>query len=379
MFKNVISAVIMLMGLNLYSQIDCNITLRYPPDTTKYHNDTTLCFNSNLVLYTQFDITLNYSWEPNGETGVIIEVNVTDTITYILHVYNDDSTFHCTDTVTINIFPKVIIEFEQLKFGCPLTKPHFNGDTNYIIPDTICKAQVKANAIGGYPPYHYNWGNSVIVNPGDSSLALNLCVLQTYTLLVSDTVCSYTEDYDVRAFNLPQIEFTLEPDSLFETNPKAVLSFENKSADSIPITYNTWIFQPFPDGYSTNELNPSYVFTTNDTIVKFTYTTIDGCNTDTIKIPIKVNPFKLQPKNVFTPNGDGVNDTFVIPDLDRYISNELYVFNRWGELVFSAKNYSDDWDGGRLSDGVYFYILKCQGYWEEDVFRGSVSIYGSKY
>jgi hypothetical protein len=55
------------------------------------------------------------------------------------------------------------------------------------------------------------------------------------------------------------------------------------------------------------------------------------------------------------------------------------VFNRWGELVFKDKNYTGNWDGGRLSDGVYFYVLKCKGYWQEDVFKGSVSIYGSRY
>jgi hypothetical protein len=55
------------------------------------------------------------------------------------------------------------------------------------------------------------------------------------------------------------------------------------------------------------------------------------------------------------------------------------VFNRWGEKVFEAKNYNNNWDGKNLPDGVYFYVLKCRGYWKEDIFNGSVSIYGSSY
>ncbi|MFA4864167.1 MAG: gliding motility-associated C-terminal domain-containing protein, partial [Bacteroidales bacterium] len=166
----------------------------------------------------------------------------------------------------------------------------------------------------------------------------------------------------------------ISPDSLFETNPQASFSFENKSADSIPLTNWVWVF---PDSSTTNLLNPNYVFNETDSVL-FIYTTIDGC-IDTIIIAVDVQPFKLKVYNVFTPNGDGVNDKYEIPYLDRYISNQFIVYNRWGEKVFEEANYSGSWDGGKLPDGVYFYILKCQGYWKEDIFRGSVSIYGSKY
>jgi gliding motility-associated-like protein len=357
MLRKIALFILVTAGSHLHAQIDCTIM----------PGDTTVCYGQSVYLYTQFSDTLNYSWEPNGETGVIIEVPVTDTITYILNVYNDDSTYHCTDTVVLSIYPRMIIEFEQLVYGCP--------PTDTIKGDTICKAQVKANVTGGYPPYNYNWGDSITVNYGDSSWALNLCVDQTYTLVVSDTVCIYTEEYHVKPFDMPTIEVKVEPDSLFETNPQAILSFENKSADSIQLTSWTWIF---PDGTSTNQISPAYVFTKNDSLVKFTYTTIDNCN-DTIFIPVSVQEFKLDVPNVFTPNGDGVNDKYEIPYLERYISSQLFVFNRWGELVFKGDNYSGEWDGGTLPDGVYFYVLKCQGYWEEDIFRGSVSIYGSRY
>lgn len=357
MLKKIVFFLLLFAGTQLKAQIDCTIM----------PGDTTVCYGQSVYLYTTFADTLNYSWEPNGETGVIIEVEVTDTITYILNVYNDDSTFHCTDTVVLSVYPRIVTEFEQLVYGCP------PADTNQF--DTICKAQVRLNCTGGYPPYHYFWGDSVLVNPGDSSWALNLCVNQTYTVIVYDTVCVFTESYDVKPFDMPDIEVKVDPDSLYETNPKAVLSFENKSADSIPITSWTWFF---PDGTSTNQLAPTYVFVKNDSIVKFAYTTIDNCN-DTLIIPIKVQEFKLKIPNVFTPNGDGVNDRFEIPNIERYISNQLVILNRWGEKVFEKENYFGTWDGGKLPDGVYFYILKCQGYWEEDIFRGSLSIYGSKY
>jgi gliding motility-associated-like protein len=119
------------------------------------------------------------------------------------------------------------------------------------------------------------------------------------------------------------------------------------------------------------------VFNGTDSVF-FIYTTIDGC-IDTIITTVTVQDFKLTIPNVFTPNSDGINDKYEIPYLDRYINSQIIVYNRYGERVFEEKNYTGNWDGGKLPDGVYFYILKCQGYWKEDIFRGSVSIYGSKY
>jgi gliding motility-associated-like protein len=344
--RKIALGVLVLAGTHLHAQFDCTI----------YPGDTTVCYGQSIYLYTQFSDTLNYSWEPNGETGVIIEVEIKDTTTYILNVYNDDSTFHCSDTVTISIYPRIAVNFEQISKGCP----------------DECKAQVFATASGGYPPYHYYWG--AVVEPNDSTLALGLCSDQSYTILVTDSICLYDTAFLVKAYDMPEINVIISPDSLYETNPQAVLSFENKSADSIPLTNWVWIF---PDSTTTNLSNPNYVFVKSDSVL-FIYTTIDGC-IDTIITPVTVQPFILEMYNVFTPNGDGVNDNYEIPYLDRYISNKFIVYNRWGEKVFQEDNYTGNWDGGRLPDGVYFYILKCEGYWKEDVFKGSISIYGSKY
>ncbi len=72
--------------------------------------------------------------------------------------------------------------------------------------------------------------------------------------------------------------------------------------------------------------------------------------------------------NTFSPNGDGKNDTFFIEDIELFESS-LKVYNRWGRLVYEAKNYANDWDGtsnfgivvnkGRkLPTGTYFYVLE---------------------
>ncbi|WP_167855050.1 gliding motility-associated C-terminal domain-containing protein [Hymenobacter wooponensis] len=61
--------------------------------------------------------------------------------------------------------------------------------------------------------------------------------------------------------------------------------------------------------------------------------------------------------NIFTPNGDHHNDTFRIPKLELYPENELTVFNRYGKQVFHQKNYTGNWSGSDLTNGVYYYQL----------------------
>lgn len=68
----------------------------------------------------------------------------------------------------------------------------------------------------------------------------------------------------------------------------------------------------------------------------------------------------LKVPNVFTPNGDNVNDRFEIRNLDLYQENDLTIINRWGNTVYQKKNYSNDWSGYGLDEGTYFYILKVK-------------------
>ena len=72
--------------------------------------------------------------------------------------------------------------------------------------------------------------------------------------------------------------------------------------------------------------------------------------------------------NIFTPNGDGVNDTFYIRNLPA--DSKLTISNRWGNEVYSSKGYTNDWNGGDTSNGVYFYRLSASG----ETFTGWVEI-----
>jgi gliding motility-associated-like protein/uncharacterized repeat protein (TIGR01451 family) len=142
----------------------------------------------------------------------------------------------------------------------------------------------------------------------------------------------------------------------------------------------TWTMDQLLSGQSTS-LNYTvkalqYASITNTASVSATQTDPDLSNnvaTNTIQL------IGLTIPNVFTPNGDGVNDTFEIPGINSYTANELTVMNRWGSTVYLKKGYHNEWNGEGLNEGTYFYLLKVQdagGKW--DVYKGYITLLRAK-
>ncbi|WP_335967332.1 gliding motility-associated C-terminal domain-containing protein, partial [Galbibacter sp. PAP.153] len=76
----------------------------------------------------------------------------------------------------------------------------------------------------------------------------------------------------------------------------------------------------------------------------------------------------LNASQAFTPNGDGINDTWVIYNIENYPNSIVHVFNSWGKEVFKARNYQNDWDGHynnykeKLPEsGSYYFQIDLEG------------------
>jgi gliding motility-associated-like protein len=83
----------------------------------------------------------------------------------------------------------------------------------------------------------------------------------------------------------------------------------------------------------------------------------DACDKDQMNI-----------SEAFTPNGDGINDTWVISNIENHPSSVVRVFNRWGAEVFVARNYQNDWDGHSKGNSStlpaassYYYQIDLDG------------------
>ena len=93
------------------------------------------------------------------------------------------------------------------------------------------------------------------------------------------------------------------------------------------------------------------------------------CEDDILTSPFEVEVYHkdLHIPNGFSPNNDGVNDTWVIRGLEQYPNHKIRIYNRWNNRVFEKRKYNNDWEGtnqmkiffgdGALPEGTYFYIL----------------------
>ena len=126
---------------------------------------------------------------------------------------------------------------------------------------------------------------------------------------------------------------------------------------------------------NSNVLNP-FVWPISTTV--FTLTATDGDCELSDQVTVFVEP-QLDIPNTFSPNEDGINDTWVISGIELYPDCYLRIYDRWGQEVFQSTGYSSSksWDGnsrsGKLSEGVYFYILNLRDE-ENQQFKGSVTL-----
>lgn len=203
----------------------------------------------------------------------------------------------------------------------------------------------------------------------------NKCVLLTGSSLGADTFCvQICNIQGVCASTQFTIQIIAEQDSL-----KALPDFgytPQNTDINIPLLENDIFVRPLQTTLLSLPIHGQVSFSATEGIVL--YKPADGfCGTDTFSYRIctpnnscsiataYINVFcdKILIFNGISPNGDGENDTWQIPGIEAFPKNEVRIFNRWGNAVFSVKGYSnaEPWDGRwnekDLPDGTYYYLI----------------------
>lgn len=217
-----------------------------------------------------------------------------------------------------------------------------------------CDGQMSSAVSGGKPPYTYHWSS------GQTTANIsNLCA-NTYSLTVTDSNgCTRNTSAIVGTDIIVTANFTANPAS--GTMPLSVNFYYTGSGGTI-FHYN------FGDGTTSTDQNPFHVF---DSIGVYTVTLVVSSGApffcvDSFKMNVEViMPSMIIVPNVFTPNGDGHNDEFLMQSKGIETFN-CTVFNRWGEKVYEWTDISVGWDGrtksgSQSATGVYFYVIKAIG------------------
>jgi gliding motility-associated-like protein len=123
----------------------------------------------------------------------------------------------------------------------------------------------------------------------------------------------------------------------------------------------TYLWNP-PTGLSSPTVLQPNASPSQTTDYTLTATSTQGCvSQDVVKVTV-LNC--VEPMDAFTPNGDGVNDKWLVNLRACYTKALVEVFNRYGNRVFRSENYQNDWDGrweGKaLPDGTYYYVITLE-------------------
>ncbi|MBN2891663.1 MAG: gliding motility-associated C-terminal domain-containing protein [Bacteroidales bacterium] len=283
--------------------------------------DTGFCKNDSILLHVEYE-NAQFLWN-TGETNDSIYVEIQNT--YILEI---------TDTLGCKNKDTIFIEEYQL--------PSFNlGNDTVICPET--QINITTNISGIYLWSDSTTANYITINQGG----------EFWLKITNENSCTFSDTIIITDKNFPIVN--LGNDTLICEDDYLILK-------ASPVDcYYLW-----SDGTNGNEFEVSepgnyILYSTN----------ICGTDVDSIFVDFEYCG-EIYIPNIFTPNNDGINETFYIKGI-LHETWQIFIYNRWGEIVYESEDYKGDWDGGKCSEGTYYYILQKPD--TETIFSGHVRIY----
>jgi gliding motility-associated-like protein len=156
----------------------------------------------------------------------------------------------------------------------------------------------------------------------------------------------------------PTAAFRADPAIPAKLSFPVTIDFFNESTDADSYLWD------FGDGTTSTDFSPSHEYTQiGDYDVTLTAFKSDVCEATVVqgKLVIRAEGSIFIP-NTFTPNGDGINDEFVV-SLTNLRSYHIKIFNRWGETLFESNSIFDNWKGlygnSSLPVGTYYYLINA--------------------
>lgn len=314
------------------------VTAAAAPTVSIAQSNTTLCPGATLTLTATSSGTV--SWN-NGTSGASTTVNGAGT--YIATVTNGCGTASDSVTITAGQAPSAII--------------------NSPNPTTFCSGsdvQLTGNGSGTLTWSNGTTGNTTTVSQGG-----------TY-FLISQTSCG-VDSASVLVTAIPiTAQFTANPTT---GNAPLTVNLTNQSTGADGQWWD------FGNGQTSTDTNPgSVIYTDPGTYtVTLAVTNALGC-VDTVSLQITVGTqMTVELPNIFTPNGDLVNDVYLIKALG-VSSMKAEIYNRWGQIMFSWSDPNIAWDGkstlgAPASPGVYFCVVEAiDAMGEKHVFKTTVTL-----
>jgi gliding motility-associated-like protein len=342
-----------------------------PPLTVTAAGSTTVCPGGQATITANAgggDGIYTYTWLPNG-SGSSVTVTVNQTTTFTVIVTDGCTTPSDTDTVTVFVSPLPVVSFSASPLsGCA----------------PVCVDFTDLSTPGSGTITSWSWsfpGSDTPTSSGQnpSNVCYNIPGSYGATLtVINSSGCTQTQTINnmINVYGYPDAQFTFGPQPATLLNPQ--ICFTDTSTDAASWQ---WEFGDPSDPTPGNLQNPCYNYPDTGTYcVELTVTNSYGCQDSIIQCLVISPEFTFWIPNAFTPNSDGINDEFSGAGMF-FTDYEMYIFDRWGNLIFYTDDINKRWDG-RANHGkdvaqqdVYVYVVKLKDIFEkEHKYRGHVSL-----
>ena len=195
-------------------------------------------------------------------------------------------------------------------------------------------------------------GGNAVWSTGETTPTINVSLAGSYSVTITDIYNCKSVD----SINITEIPFA--PVALGDTT--ILIGNATPLSVSGGLQYDWW-----PGTDLSCVSCPDPVATPTDTTTYFVAVTGTGNCADTLSVT--VNTIKsldeiITVPNVITGNDDGVNDAWIIPNIDLFPYNRVTIVNRYGDVIYTANPYTNNWrgeyNGKRLPQGTYYYVLE---------------------
>ncbi len=232
---------------------------------------------------------------------------------------------------------------------------------------------LTANTNYSDPDFIYEWRNSAgDVLPGsDSTITVTLSDQYSVTVTNETGTCVVSDVFDVAIVPILPEELILPQRATF-----CSADLNNPQVDLDPGIFNTYEWRLLPND-AIISTDPTLTISTEGT---YEVTIFNGftCTKDTVNVQEDCRPVIHAP-NAFSPNGNGINEEFFVFPNDYVDTFEIFIYSRWGELVFYSDILDFRWSGiyrgSLLPVGTYAYIMKFTSNLEPQL--GTIEQYGS--
>jgi len=344
-----------LNGCSNLTPSSVTLTVNQPPVLVLSANSYFIC-SGNTQTFSVSGAS-SYTWAPastlTGANTANPSSNASVTTVYTVSGTNNGclSSSPQTVTLTVNSNPTLDISNQVLDTA---NCGHLTGGVTGIA------------VVGGTPNFSYQWYDSNGAVAGANSLTLSNVASGLYTLQVTDAngcttnLASSAASFSVPASAAVHAQFNMNPSPATGDVPLAV-TFTNTSTGALNYI---WAFGDQATTFTTS-VNANFTYTAAGSYTA-TLVAINGSCTDTARIVILAEtPTIIVIPNIFSPNGDGINDGFFIKNTG-LISLNCDIYNRWGQLLHTLTAPDQIWDGvtpngDKAPEGTYMYIFQATG------------------